>query len=430
MNPIDPDQNHWRERLSDYLDNRLDGAERAEIEQLIQGEDESKEHGLRAQLDQMRYFRDSLKQLAARDVRQQLDSGFADRVLEASITRAIDEGADSDHPLIRLASQPGSSSLGAASSPNRRLWNRKTVAVVLSIAASTALAVFVAGQNSATPNLASNLNSLSSQDSLGNQPRLLAQNDAMNQEVPPFADSTSDPMPAKETSVGNLISPPLPTEIALAASTDRSMKPESIGPTVTKPPSIAAPKLASVDPSERAIVDSTVAIIKDTAPTKLAAIMVLEIKQTESGRVVGAVRRAMKAAGIRRDDEKSLTAEIAKAASQTVGLDGDEMVSMVYLQASAKSIDQFYVNLFDDREGVKSVSLAIATNAPVLELVNAVDIVDATTVASDTGSATMLPGSDGPLNDLTFSEVSRESMQGMTLSSGPDFAAQLLVVIR
>ncbi|KAA1262386.1 hypothetical protein LF1_49500 [Rubripirellula obstinata] len=402
MNAISPDQQHWRERLSDYLDNRLDEAERAEVESAIQNEGEAKPDGLRAHLDQLSFQRDSLKQLHARDARQRLDSGFADRVLDASVIRAIDEGVGHDHPLMRMANQSGSDLPVALANENPRAYNRRLLTVIVGIAASIALAVFVANRSS------------NSGDSVNEQTLSLAQNSKADPEP------SSSPQPMVQPSPRSL--EPAVEALAVSENTSESFsEPEDL---------VAEMPMKPIQPNVDSVLDSTVSIGNDVAANKLAAIMVLEIKQTESGRIVGAVRRAMKNAGIRRGNEKSLTAEIAETASQTVGLGEDELVSMVYLQASAKNIDQFYVNLFDDRDGVASVSLAIATEAPVLELVNAVDVIDATSVKSGAGSATLLNGETAPLTDLDFAKVSRESMRGMALSSGPDFAAQLIIVIR
>ena len=438
MNPIDPDQR--QQRLSDYLDNRLGDAERAEIDRLIHDEDESGETELLAELNQMRFLRDSLKQLSARDARHQLDSGFADRVIEGAVRRAIEEGSSSDHPLIRLASQPGSSSSNPAASQNSRSRQRQILSVVVGLAASVALAVFVTRDNSQPGDLSTDQPLALAQSNLietidegsALQPSATQSSSAPRSSSTAINDPTSGPdESADEISIvmtGDLEQPVEPKLASVAEPVaEASLAVASLG-------SKAIQSVASTPPSDRvadrAAVDSMVAMSQSVTPTKLSAIMVLEVKQTESGRVIGAVRRAMSQAGITRGDQKSLTDQIAESASQTVGLSEDELVSMVYLQASAKSIDQFYVNLFKDRSGVQSVSLAIATDAPVLEMVNAVDVVDATAVKSGAGSATLLSGEAEPLSALKFAEVSRDSMRGMAMSSGPDFVAQLIVVIR
>jgi hypothetical protein len=408
VNSIDPNLD---QRLSDYLDNRLDAAARAEIEQAIQQEDESQNNGLRAQLDQMRYLRDSLKQLAARDAGRKLDDGFADRVIQAAVTRALEEGVSSDHPLIRVASQPGTVSTTAARSP----WNRRTLAIVVSVAASIALAIFVVNRESVPSG------------SISDQAVSLADNAVI----------PSAPTPSLETTVGpETVLSEADSRIALTSPEVNTVEPSVVERSQIEPPTTAPAALASSPPAPSSLLaetgtakpDSSVAF-SGAVPNKLAAIIVLEVRQTESGRIAGAVRRAMQQAGIQRSDEKPITADIADSASQTVGLRNDEMVSLVYLQASAKNIDQFYINLFDDQEGVQSVSLAIATEAPVLNIVNSATL-DPTTVSRQGGSAIELPEQIDPVANLNFAKVSREAVQGMTLSSGPDFAAQLLVVIR
>ena len=118
---------------------------------------------------------------------------------------------------------------------------------------------------------------------------------------------------------------------------------------------------------------------------------------------------------------------------------------MVYLNAPAKRIDQFYENLFSDRRGVQSVALAIATDAPVLEVVQSA-IPDPTVVSTQRGSAseaavTEIPGQTDSLSGLSFTPITQDSLRGMTgiagggaggqaLTSGPDFVAQMLIVIR
>ncbi len=438
VSAINPDPQHWRERLSDYLDDRLAPAERAEFEQAIRDDDQSESDGLRGQLDQMSQQRDSLKRLADHDSRFQLDSGFADRVLESSMKRAMEklskgqlsrgqfssvQGVGDDHPLILLAKKSGLMDSVTVPNHRTRLVDRRMLVAVIGIAASLGLLVFSANRFTGDD------------DSVSEQPFVIAQNQTSISEAPERVQSLIelDSISPKSSDVGlasveglssaatqedevefeTMTNPTLPVGPAFATSSDRR-----------KTKSVAS-----------SVMDSTVsmgqgAIGKGLSPTKLAAIMVLEVRQTESGRVVGAVRRAMKNAGIGSSDERSLTAEIAESASQTVALGDDEFVSMLYLQASAKSIDQFYVNLFDDQSGVASVSLAIASNTPVLGLVDAVEVVDATSISHGGGLATRLTGEIDPINDLNFSQVSRESMRGMTQSSGPDFAAQLIIVIR
>lgn len=436
MLPIDPE---LQKRLTDYLDDRLDASSRAEIDRMLDAETEDGER-VRQEFTDVSMVRDALKQLDAGSSPRMLDAGFADRVLKASMSRAVAEGLSPQHPLVRLASQDETRTSDSGPIADDRFtatgatkWNRLAVGFAGAVAASIAIALVML-QQAPSPELAAKADIAA--DALPKQ--------STTKQAAPKQPRTNSVTESK------VATDPAPTLDRLAAAditvdaSENTMSRSSDGDRGAAPVnnrSVAMQqRTGSVSSSiTGSTADSAMVNVGGSAATKLAAIIVLEVRQTDSGRVSGAVRRAMRQAGIGREDQQPLTEALAESASQTVGLGEDELASMIYLNAPAKRIDQFYENLFSDRRGVQSVALAIATEAPILEVVQSA-IPDPTVVSTQRGSAIELLGQAGSLSGLSFTEVSQDSLRGMTMvgggpggvngNSGPDFAAQLLIVIR
>ena len=405
--PNDFSDDRLEQSLSDYLDGALSNVERTEIEKLLHDDT-----GLMAQMSEMRYLRDSLKQVASRDSHVKLDQGFADRVLQAAVSRALDEGLSDDHPLILVAQQP------TPQLPTKQaFWDSKTLGIIAGIAASIGLAVFLTPSSSSVEG--DGRRTMVAEAELRTaEPELpdgaLAAADSPILELP-SVDVESD-ITTKDIESGSMIA-------ANSAAGSAPLTLDAINRSADIP--------KAMQPTNGAI-DATVAMNAKKNNATLSAIVVLDIRQTDSGRLAKAVRRAMRQANIQRPSEQPMTSDIANAAVKTVGVNSEEMVSLMYLQAPAKSIDQFYLNLFSDQEGIKSVSMALATDAPVLDLVRGSDI-NPETVRHESGLSTpLLDAADNAvdhINQLDFIPLTRKSAGAMT-SNGPDFTAKLLVVIR
>ena len=398
------------------------------------------------QLDssEMRDLCNSLKELSARDAHIQLDSGFPDRVLQAAVDRARDEGLSDEHPLIRVAQQPMSGPVKNGPVKTIASRSRKMAGAMVAIAASIGLALFLRSPHPST----SSSPHPSSSPSPNHTPH------AMVSELPALADRVAAaPAPADPVPANSVPANPAPadrlatdesTKVLTESSSNESPMDSRKVAAVTAPPSPFPPSPLLSSPLLSSPLLSSPLPPSSKTPT-LSAVMVLEIRQTDSGRSSRAVRRALRLAKITRTQERQVTSEIADAAMEAVHANDEEWVSLLYLQASAKSIDRFYLNLFEDQQGIQSVSLAIATSTPVIDAINRVRI-DPTTVLHDEGAAMeMTDPTDqvvGQLDQLTFTPLTRTAASAMMPSKGsskgsskgpskgPDFTAKLLVVIR
>ena len=119
--------------LTGYLDEVLTADELARIETLLKTEPSIAE-----ELARLQELRLALKAVALADSDIQLDSGFADRVIDEAVLRARSEGVSDEHPLMRIDNQPVVSVSSASASSTWRI-----AAVMVGLAASIALAVFL-----------------------------------------------------------------------------------------------------------------------------------------------------------------------------------------------------------------------------------------------------------------------------------------------
>ena len=388
--------------LSGYLDGTLSADERARVEQLLQSDTEFSD-----ELAQLRNLGRSLKAISDADSDIKLDAGFADRVLGAAVARACAEGYGDDHPLVRLSGHP---STPARTARGASSW--RYAGVLVGLAASIAIAV-VALRPEVTqdPGLAllpetqstAQENPLSVPDPLTESATKLVDSDAKRPVAPTEDESEVEPDSTQST-MKQLESPPQPTE-AIARSETRPMKEFVEPPATTK---------------------------MEVPNTSSGAILVLDVRRTASGRQSGAVADAMEHASLGPASEKEITEEIVGLVKETQQ-SADEEVSVLYLQAPARSLDRFYLRLMADREGIESVGMTIALDAPVMKMVRALRS-DPTAVRhnaslqliSENGVVGQFASQLGQLQYIPLNQAALNTIP----SKGPDVPAQILVLVR
>lgn len=394
--------------LSGYLDDALSADERARIERLLETDPE-----VATQLEELRDLVGALKEVSKTDAGFKLPAGFADRVLDAAVASAASEGLSDEHPLVRLAEQPSSKRPHPTS-------NRRVAGVLVALAASIVIAVFAF-----RPDVSD----------------VVIENTGVV--VAPPADVPAvDEVPDVGPAVGPVDSPDV-NRIAVA-------------PVTNIKPNVPSPNDVAVDPApapEAVAVNDTPMVTPEIATPELVSqtprsvviseILVLHVKRTEFGRENEAVKVAMKGAGIDSASEKKISDDVVNLAKdESEAADRDAVV--LYLQASAKSIDQFILSLVADRVGIESVRLALAEDAPTLDVAQAAQPVDATKIRHagtwqlSSDSAGLIGAIAGSLEDRSgylsidpaTAQVGAASVIATPKTNGPDIMSQVLILIR
>ncbi len=400
--------------LSGYLDDALTVDERVRVEQLLQSNAE-----VAAELEQLRDLRRSLQVLSRADSDIRLDRGFADRVLGAAVARAREEGLADDHPLIRLAEQPSTSP--SVSAPGNHSW--RNAAILVGLAASIALAVFLLRpQSEIDPSMIAKVDPV--------------QNNPQDGQVAP---ESVEPSPGVEP--GPMLvenSQPAAEEVATIAPLTPA-DPLNPTPVVDEPRLGSAPReaVAAVEvPAPAMTPDSGSAVRKSADPMmQLGAILVVDVRRTDAGRVSDAVAKAMEAADITPSSRKEVTEQITGFVAGNVDKVSED-TSVLYLQLPGRKFDRFHQQLWADQEGIESVRMTIAVDAPFLEVVDSVRP-DPTTVQHEGATFELFSQGDvvdqlaHELSELPFPVVDRSkpAAAAAALGTGPDIQAQVLVLV-
>ena len=411
--------------LTGYLDDALSQDERIRVESLLQSDPL-----VAAKLAELRDLQESLRAIAEIDSHIRLDSGFADRVLGAVIDRATTEGLSEDHPVVRLANQ--SNSLPTA--PVHFVPFRYAV-VLVGLAASIAIAVVMlrpeANDNRSALALAGigqpqnhafeSRTDVPMGDDLRGDLELPANNDSLVQRDS-IADHDGDPNSLER------------------ATNNESEKPSLQKISAAEIPSVDARSVDSAGVDAISINNPSKQIAQRPAPKQrptiqLGAILVLEVRLTDSGQMSDAIATCMNAAGLQSADEKQLPNELV---DQLVPADeaivSDQAIKVMYLQAPAKRLDLFYLNLMKDQVGVESIGMSLATNLPILQIVQSV-APDPTTIRHTstayelTAQQSAVGDFAGELSRLNFAPLNREVTAAMS-QNDPDEPAQILLLVR
>lgn len=397
--------------LSGYLDDALSTEERARLERLLETDNE-----IVVELDELRELRQSLKTLSQQSTAAPLDDGFADRVLGAAVARAHVEGLGDDHPLVRLSEKPSKSASANSAFPLRY------AGIMAGLAASIAFAVIT-------------LRSGTTEETTGPQTNPVAIADL----------NTTNPVDPMVVPEPELMDIPSDTTLADTASADKTpviasteIKPE---PKATAP--IEIPKTAVVAKSNVPTVSPAAdngqtpeTKIEIPSISKLAAVLVVNVKLTSAGHDSGAMGKAMQLAGLRPANQKTVTDEIASVVGQSKKSKDDATV--LYLQAPAKKLDQLYLHLLADMDGVESVGLTITMDAPIVSVAEALQP-DPRLIQHSDSAIELLSGNGTvgqfahELGALQFAPANGDLLKAMAGGenddNGPDVPAQVLVLV-
>lgn len=396
--------------LSGYLDDALTADERAEVQTWLRVD-----ASIAAQYDELISIRRALRSIASTDRHLKVRAGFSDRVMEASVARARAEGFADEHPLIQVSEQPTS----LAVTPPTKSWAAMTIALV---AVAACLAMIFVGLRPDEGGIANRLVEQAESDPSGGldsvisaTPNMIAESVVPNLSVPEESAIeaidrtvvTPKPVPSSDANVDS--------EVSMIASAERS-------------------ELST--PAYAAKAGSTVAV-SQIAPSRsdsLNVVLVIDIQLTETGRAVGAVRKAMRSASILQTNQQAVGSDVLRATLVAAGEEDQQPVSLFYIQAPAKRLDQFYLRMLADDAGVASVGMTIATNIPILNAINAIDF-NATEIQHD-GLLQVADPASGMnqlgtrLGQLSFLPFDPAMVSATTTDSGPDFPTQVLVRVR
>jgi hypothetical protein len=350
-----------------------------------------------------------------------LPEGFADQVLDAAIASAKSEGLGDDHPLVRLAEQP---SLQPTSSSPAGVW--RTAGVLVALAASIVIAVFALRP-----------------DPLPQGPNVVLNPES--QELGPGDERQADPVNDSQSSTAVAAAQPAvdPQDINAVAQQPATADAADHAAAIAAADPAGGDSLAAESTKAGTTASPAPAMVATNVPGKLGGIIVVDIRLTAKGRESQALKNAMRAAGITAESEKRITDEIVGLAQEAADDIDSGDAKVIYLQAFGKGLDNFYLELFQDREGVESIGLALAQDAPLLGMVDSFHKLDATLVrhevnwklASDNGAVKALAAD---LGKRTYVPMSRDDAQGAAAAlsaangntQGQDFPSQLILLVR
>lgn len=339
--------------LSGHLDGALTADERARVEQLL-----ADDPAVREQYMEMKELSESLK-LLDRSNSSRLDDGFVDRVLAGAVNEAASEGLSDDHPVMMLAQQP-SVPLNLAPTGMPVIW--KVAGGLVAIAATVFVAVAVL-----TP--PENNNIANSEPVDTNSGIHVAENDSERGSV----DQSNDPIIKPEA---DLIDSPRPD----------SKQPEMIaasdvpdgGQDSKEPDTVEAEK-----PKVKAT-ETKIAVVPNDLPNKALAglakgiVLIYDVRLTQRGIDEDAIGVAMK-------ESKIVVREALQINSDMVSFKhsvkkGDDTAKVLYLEASAKQLDNFANRLYLNEEGVQSIGFNLSMQAPLFNLADSLHRIDPTKV--------------------------------------------------
>lgn len=266
-----------------------------------------------------------------------LGRDFANGIVDRAVIEAMAENLPGSHPLVKIG-RAGQVDLKPGSVHLR--WTR--VAAIAAIAASILGGVFVASRGG-------------NQDDLNG---LIAQ-------TAPTTTTIEQPAEVVEPSP-ELISPvpqvSQPVEMIAAASAQpaASLNREMSSQTPAVKPSLPAAEIANATPTDQPPVD---------ASFQLAAVMVVSVELTEKGRQSLALLSALRAADIRIGNNGIVSDQVVSDLRQSAVVQtplSNESAKLYFVEAPARQIDRFLMQVMADKDSFASIGLGIADNPPLL----------------------------------------------------------------
>lgn len=425
--------------LSGYLDDALSADERARVERLLDTDRE-----VANQLQQLEALQGSLREVSRADAQFTLPEGFSDRVLDAAVAAACNEGLTEDHPLVRLAEQP-------STQQPRGIEPWRMASVLVALAASIVIAVIVMRPSTESTTIVDTENDPQAPEAVGPASLAEARIDAAVES--PDAAIQPGPDPELIVATTDVIKP-------------TSDAPIADGPNeLTQTPLNQAPRIAQGDTPNPTVDSGTDITVADASPVSdpdmvananlndqpfnaVGPIMVLDIKQTDEGRQDKLALKRLRSFGIAAENEKSITDEIAgmveRGQIELVDDAADES-TILYLEVSGKRFDELHVALLEENPGIESVRLGLAYSMPIRTVIRSARPIDPTQVRH-TESWQLSSESTGYvdafanvlLEESLFTDgagmpgrrsTTSANRQPVT-SNAPDIKSQVLVIIR
>ena len=393
--------------LTGYLDEVLTADELAQVEKLLQNEPAVAE-----ELAKLQELRLALKSIALADDDIRLDAGFAERVVDEAVLRARAEGLADEHPLLQLEEQGKSNVKPVATVPTWRV-----AAVMVGLAASIALAVVL-------------VRSASHRGS-GNSPADVVVQVDPGVPVPEEQRGSGFGTDAGTAIVSNRKDEPLVEPVAPGPDLDKPLEALANNQNANKQNTDAGSSVATKDTGPKPDQEAADMVsVEPNQPAALGIIAVYHVELTDLGREQEAFKNALTLAGLSLDHKKKISEAVVGLSENPQKQAKDAKV--IYLQAPAKALDRLYLRLLADRQGVKGIGMSLATNAPLMRVVNAVRQ-DPTVVRHESSSLQLL-SDDESLSQLTATlqelDFIRMSEGQAVPSGGFDETAEVLLLVQ
>ncbi len=392
--------------LTGYLDEVLSADELAQVEKLLQNEPAVAE-----ELAKLQELRLALKSIALADDDIRLDAGFAERVVDEAVLRARAEGLADEHPLLQLEEQGKSNVKPVATVPTWRV-----AAVMVGLAASIALAVVLVRSDSHRGS--------------GNSPADIVQVDP-GVPAPEEQRGSGFGTDAGTAIVSNRKDEPLVEPVAPGPDLDKPLEALANNQNANKQNTDAGSSVATKDTGPKPDQEAADMVsVEPNQPAALGIIAVYHVELTDLGREQEAFKNALTLAGLSLDHKKKISEAVVGLSENPQKQAKDAKV--IYLQAPAKALDRLYLRLLADRQGVKGIGMSLATNAPLMRVVNAVRQ-DPTVVRHESSSLQLL-SDDESLSQLTATlqelDFIRMSEGQAVPSGGFDETAEVLLLVQ
>lgn len=360
MSAPEPD---FDQLLSDHLDGRLDEADAQMLQQSMRDNPD-----LQSRFDVMRADREALRTLFASQLATgpRLSGDFAARVLAESRRRGLPTGnkaATSDKHTTAPQWKSVRGEVPQASPSRRRL------AFVIGLVATAAAVLLIVSMNVR-------------EQQTGNNTAAIAQN------LPAHQLPSAPRLPTEHlTELDQGEVPTLPVPEIAAANVESKLDPLPV-PEVASPPQPSPAIVASVPAPVQAMERSSSVSAVNTPPTLAESpfaggMIVYDVRLSPHGRETNVMSEAMRQVGLQDAPRLPVNREVIAAAKQADTFDDDAKFQVIFVQASAKSVDRLFLKLLREPQLVEGVRLSLITDAPILKKANNLARVDATKVRHD-----------------------------------------------
>lgn len=283
-----------------------------------------------------------------------LGRDFAYGVVDRAVAEAMAENLPLSHPLVRIGRDLKVELQPAATAAVP--WSR--FAVIAAMAASILGGVFVATRGGKQDDLGGSLAQSGSQSTI-EQPADIAQ--PSSAVISPESQASQ---PAEMIAA---------TPIQPAESSDSITIPEASA----AKPGLTAADVASVTPPIQPAAMSSADVISVDQATKpagdaavqLAAVMVVSVELTDAGRQSLALLSALRAADIRIGNNGIVSDQVVDDLRQSAVVQtppNSQPAKLYFVEAPARQIDRFLMQVMADKDSFASIGLGIADNPPLL----------------------------------------------------------------